>query len=168
MTPPIRFASDTIPTSLPRTDPRCPHLPQSDLVPWCHLTDAIGRPTPSPSSYTVWVRSDILVPSNWKAQFSCRDPYRYVTRFPQPCLPVASPPFSLSPDVRNGKCFPCISILRRSFAVSLIVPKTSRSSPCSLVSTGWQISTVWGRDSRPLYLGRDPPPCGFSRPLLCW
>ena len=78
-----------------------------------------------------------------------------------------APPFSPSSGVRNGKCFPCINIRRRSFTVSLIVPMTSRSSPRSLVSVGWQISTVWGRDSRPLSLRHDPPPCGFSWPLLC-
>ena len=40
----------------------------------------------------------------------------------------SAPPFSLSPDVRNGKCFPCVSIRRRSLVVSL--NKTSLIYSC--------------------------------------
>jgi hypothetical protein len=57
----------------------------------------------------------------------------HVRRSPAP--PIVSPckDFPL-PGSEERKVFSCTSVRRRSFPVNLIVPKTSRSSPWSLVS----------------------------------
>ena len=80
-----------------------------------------------------------------------------------------APPFSPSSGVRNGKCFPCINIRRRSFTVVLSawLSLWHPGHPLAVLCPSADKSVPSGVETPALSLRHDPPPCGFSWPLLC-